>query len=270
MAENDTTYYEKDEPPRVLQSQDMENFDGGSSSATSFSMKTFTWLVLLVQVFGLAAVVMVAVWMGHFRGGFAWQSNPGLEFNYHPLFMIIGMVFLFGDAILAYRVFRNDNKLIIKIVHACMQAGALIFAAVGLKAVFDSHNLPADPIPNLYSLHSWLGIITVVMFGLQWVFGFVSYLYPKVGMASRRMYMPYHVFWGIAILCFAVATALMGITEKVIFSKISYSSFIPEGVLLNCLGLTIVAFVTLVVFLVTRPEFKRPPGPEEEHLQLAE
>lgn len=33
--------------------------------------------------------------MGQFRGGIAWQSL--LEFNVHPLCMIIGMVFLQGD-----------------------------------------------------------------------------------------------------------------------------------------------------------------------------
>ncbi|KAK0070498.1 cytochrome b561 [Biomphalaria pfeifferi] len=242
-----------------------------SNATTAADMKYFNMLVLIVQVFGVASVVITAVWMGHFRGGFAWQSDPLHEFNYHPLFMIIGMVFLYADAILAYRVFRNDRKIYIKILHAVMHVFALIFAAVGLKAVFDSHNLNAGgPIPNLYSLHSWLGLFVVVCFGLQWSLGFISFLWPKLSMGIRTFYMPYHTFWGVVLLVLATATALMGITEKAIFHKddIHYSALSTEAVLINCLGVLLVLFTGFVVYLVTKPEYKRQPSPEEDHVPL--
>ena len=69
-------------------------FDSESNTA---DLRYFTWLVVVAQVFGALAVVLVAVWMGHFQGGFAWQSDPDHQFNLHPLFMIIGMVFLYAD-----------------------------------------------------------------------------------------------------------------------------------------------------------------------------
>lgn len=232
------------------------------------NLKGFTGWVLLSQVFGLAAVILVAVWMGNFSGGFAWQSNPTLEFNYHPLFMIIGMVYLYGDSILIYRVFRNQRKLTTKILHSLLHILALIFAAVGLKAVFDSHNLASPPNPNMYSLHSWLGIITVVLFGMQWIVGLLTFLFPGLSVKIKTAYKPVHVFWGLAIFVMGLASALTGITEKALFSNTEYSEKNPEGILINCLGLMLVGLGLTVGYIVTTPDYARQTLPEEEHLQL--
>ncbi|XP_076439653.1 putative transmembrane ascorbate-dependent reductase CYB561 homolog [Babylonia areolata] len=239
-------------------------FDGDTNPT---DLRFFNWMVVVAQVFGLLSVVLVAVWMGHYQGGFAWQSDPTHQFNLHPLFMIIGMVFLYADGILAYRVFRNEKKLYIKIVHAVVHVAALVFVGVGMKAVFDFHNLTNKP--NLYSLHSWVGLFVVVAFGLQWLLGFLAYLTPVVGMAVKRFYMPYHRFWGAALLALSGATVLMGITENAIF-KIKPSWGGPEGILVNFLGVFVIAFVVLVIYLVTKPEYKRPPAPEEDHIPLNE
>jgi len=70
-------------------------------------------------------------------------------------------------AMLVFRVFRNERKMRLKIAHSVLQALALIISAVGLKAVFDSHNLAPTPHANLFTLHSWIGIVTVILFGIQ-------------------------------------------------------------------------------------------------------
>lgn len=66
---------------------------------------------------------------------------------------------------LVYRVFRKEKKLVVKLLHMVMQLAALGFAIVALAAVFSAHN--DEGLPNLYSLHSWLGLTTVTLFGLQ-------------------------------------------------------------------------------------------------------
>lgn len=85
-------------------------------------------------------------------------------------------------------------------------------------AAFDSHNLAKVPIPNMYTLHSWVGMAAVVLFGLQYLFGFVSYLFPGVRESLRATYMPVHVFFGVLGFVLAIAASLLGLLEKAIFS----------------------------------------------------
>ena len=125
--------------------------------------------------------------------------------------------------ILVYRLLRNEPKKKLKLLHAVMMITALLLASIGLKAVFDSHNLAEPPIDNLYTLHSWIGLSAVICFALQWLFGFISFIFPGVRHSLRSSYMPLHVFGGLMIFGMASTAALMGLLEKAIFTRYYYS-----------------------------------------------
>lgn len=218
----------------------------------------FVGIAVASQIVGCIMIILSGTWMGNYHGGYGWDIST--VFNYHPLFMSMGMIFLYGDAILVYRIFKDTSKMTVKIIHGIVHIGVLVFASIALKAVFDSHNKAATPIPNMYSLHSWVGLSAVILFGLQWVVGFVAFLFPKMSEGLRKTYLPHHKFWGLTVFVMCCAAALMGITEKAIFSVKSpaYSTLPGEGWLLNCFGMSIVIYCGLIVYLVTKHEYTRP------------
>jgi len=59
----------------------------------------------------------------------------------------------------------GHNKLPWKLLHAGLLLLSLILSVLGLCAVFDFHN--KNQTPNLYSLHSWVGICTTALFTAQ-------------------------------------------------------------------------------------------------------
>ncbi|XP_064454681.1 plasma membrane ascorbate-dependent reductase CYBRD1-like [Ornithodoros turicata] len=223
-------------------------------------LRGFSIIFGLVQVVGIACVALVVVWTSHFLGGFAGRDKPKLEFNYHPLFMVLALVICYGNAILLYRLLRYERLSRLKFLHGCLHGLALTFSVLAVKTAFDSHNLAPTPIPNLYSLHSWLGLAAVVLFGVQFLVGFLIFLFLGVGQLLQEKFRPYHVFFGLSIFVTAVATALMGITEKLIFklTPAGYSARPAEAYLANSLGVLLVVFAALVVYLATRPAYRRP------------
>ncbi|NWI48392.1 CY561 protein, partial [Picathartes gymnocephalus] len=247
--------------------------------------------VAVSQLLGLTLLATTGAWLGRYRGGVAWHSP--LQFNAHPLCMVLGMVFLQGDALLVYRVFRHEAKRSTKVLHALLHGLALVIALVGIIAVFESHR--NEGIPDMYSLHSWCGMATFVLYLLQvsarapwappggkrlcsacdipvspqWFLGCGFFLFPGASFSLRGWYKPQHIFVGIALFILSITSCLLGITEMLLFKiSDSYSHFVPEGILANTLGVLLVAFGLVVGYVLTQEEWKHPPLTEELALSM--
>lgn len=81
-------------------------------------------------------------------------------------------MFFFLLAILLYRLCRCLKHLYAKLAHTLFHALSIPCVALGFLAVWDYHNL--EKIPNFYTLHSWMGLVTMGLFALQFVFGFFT------------------------------------------------------------------------------------------------
>ena len=96
-------------------------------------------LISCLEVVGVGLVVMMSVWTGHFMGVFAGQSDPKLEFNWHPLLLTISLIYLYGNGILIYRLARNERKSKLKVAHATVMGSATVLACFGIKAGLESN-----------------------------------------------------------------------------------------------------------------------------------
>lgn len=141
-----------------------------------------------------------------------------------------------------------------KILHAVFHAAAIAFITMGLAVEFISHYYHEHA--DLYTLHSWVGIATVGIFGSQFIFGFVCYVIP-MNERFKALYLPIHVFFGTVCFVMAITTCLIGLNELAFF-RITSNDLPPEGVLINSVGVLILTYGLLVVYLVTRSSFKRP------------
>lgn len=236
-----------------------------SPTSTAPVPRALPYFVAFSQLLGLTVVATTGAWLGMYRGGIAWASS--LQFNVHPLCMVIGLIFLQGDALLVYRVFRNETKRTTKVLHGLLHVLALIIALVGLVAVFDYHRKKGYP--DLYSLHSWCGLLVFVLYSVQWLVGFSFFLFPGASFSLRSRYRAQHIFFGATIFLFSVGTALLGLKEALLFKLgTKYSTFEPEGVLGNVLGLLLVAFSLAVLYALTRSDWRRPAHEEEQALSM--
>ncbi|PAV80065.1 hypothetical protein WR25_04898 [Diploscapter pachys] len=239
------------------------------------SIRVFNILLCISQGCGVLAVLLVAIWMGSYENGFAWSEDPSREFNYHPTFMVMGMVFLYGESLLVYRVFRNERKKFTKTLHVVLHTMVLIFMVLALKAVFDNHNLNRDeegkpsPIVNMYSVHSWVGMTVVVLFWANYIVGFISFYFPGLPVPMRQLIMPFHQLAGLLIFMFASVAVGMGIAERAAWKNscwTQHGEMCGKQLVSNFVGVFSFLYTICVLLLVANPRWRRQPLPEEEQL----
>ncbi|XP_019872568.1 lysosomal membrane ascorbate-dependent ferrireductase CYB561A3 isoform X5 [Aethina tumida] len=223
----------------------------------------YTLVVVLACLMLLGSLGLTIFWVVKFHGGFAWRDDPKKQFNLHPVLMVAGFITFSGFSVLLYRICRCCRRIYVKLLHTVFHSLAIPCVAVGFLAVLDSHNLAQPtPIPNFYSLHSWIGLVTMGLFAIQYIVGFFSFLIllccEGATAGFRASLVPIHASFGLTTFMLAIAACVTGITEKVIFSLGSdYASWIEQrdlqATIVNALGITLIALGIVVSYGVRCP-----------------
>jgi cytochrome b-561 len=146
-------------------------------------------LLTLGEWFGIISVILAGLLFDKSvsinSGIYDWENSP---FSYHPVMMTAGLLFCYGNAILLYRTFKQPPKLLVKIFHAIFLLISLAFGVVGFVAIVRQKDIGNRT--HFMTYHSWIGLTTLILFVLQWVFGFIIYLFPTLSLDVRTNYMP--------------------------------------------------------------------------------
>lgn len=172
--------------------------DEGDNSWGCASWFEYLVIVILSPILLVGALALTLVWVFRYRDGVAWSEKPEQQFYLHPILMVGGFITLSGfckfqnvdnpsilsteidrnvpyvTAILLYRLCRCLKHIYVKLAHTFFHACTIPCVVIGFLAVYDSHNLANPPIENFYTIHSWIGLVTMGLFALQFVFGFFT------------------------------------------------------------------------------------------------
>jgi len=253
----------------------------------------FGFLMTLAQILLHGALGLVLYWVFRFHRKddqtwpFSWKEDPKAEFWIHPVLMIAGFIYFMGQSMLMYRTCRCCRRIWNKLLHTTFHMLAIPCVALAFIAVYDSHTLAKDdnglpkPIPDFYSLHSWMGLATMGLFALQFIVGFFSFLLllccESATASFRASLVPIHSTFGITTFVMAVATCCSGLTEKAFFvlSGKYYSKWVKyidlnfddglsaeqfqESLVVNSLGAALIGLLFVVPILLLHPRFRTRP-----------
>lgn len=88
----------------------MDGTANNNAATMRQNLATFRLLYLILQIIGAFMIVLMVSWVFGYRNGLSWSSTPGIQFNWHPLLMTIGMIFLYGNCKLTLVMNIEDKR----------------------------------------------------------------------------------------------------------------------------------------------------------------
>ncbi|CAI9756112.1 unnamed protein product [Fraxinus pennsylvanica] len=216
-------------------------------------------LLLFARLSAFTVAFLVLTWALHFKTSFLPHTHSQEDLIYsvlHPLLMVIGFILISGEAILVHRCLPGSRNLK-KSVHLCLQGLALASGIFGIWTKFHGQD---GVVANFYSLHSWMGLICISMFGAQWLGGFLSFWHKGEARTTRLRVLPWHVFLGLYTYGLALVTAETGLLEKLTFlqTKGEVLKRSTESAIVNGLGLGLALLGGAIILLAIAPKHQIP------------
>lgn len=171
-----------------------------------------SWLSVFFSI--LSSALMWSVSSGTdtetgYLGGFDYNHI----FAWHPLLMTMGMIMCTIIALNSYAILPLTHSQQ-KVVHVLFHTSALFCFSFGLNAVVKSHNgqnAAGAYMPNLYSMHSWIGLGALCLYVQNYVLGFAYFVTRNF--EGAKEYLPSHLKLGLCALLMSMAAVISGISQ---------------------------------------------------------
>ena len=123
-----------------------------------------------------------------------------------------------------HRIFRGWSSGALHFLHTTLTLTTLIFFVIGIYSVILSLNHLNSV--HFFSVHSWLGLFSIVSFLMLWLSGIIIFVFPRFVYDIQRLLIPVHSFFGRVVFTLVCGTAVVGFSEKLRITD--------ESVPINC------------------------------------
>lgn len=221
----------------------------------------------LTQVTGFTMVILSGFYHGLFRADMNYKDCEGNTgcLNLHGLLMTFGFVFFQGEALITFRLFRNEPKFLAKVAHIMYCLCTVVLFSIALTAVVKYKD--ANDQIHMYSFHSWIGIALITAFIIQMVFGFLYYVLPTMPEDDKDAFTPAHRYVGLCSFGVCILQALVGhvslaldrdVVDSDEVSDSAYNTLPKRYLVLNFAVIMMVLYGAAVANFVAQPHWRRP------------
>ncbi|CAI5450130.1 unnamed protein product [Caenorhabditis angaria] len=234
-----------------------------ASSATSYE-----YILAITHFFGFTTVLLNGYFFNTFRDGLTWPTKQQHDYygiQFHGFLMVLGFVFFQGEALLSYRIYRYEPKIISKLIHGILHFLAISLGITALIAIIINKNLGGNK--HFYSIHSWIGVCLLTVYILQFTFGFFTFLMPCASVKHRARLIPIHRAIGASLLILAAIQCVVGYVTFLSFDTLPCFSTLSCNNRMEYVAsfavLTLILYTLLVLALIIPQSWKRQKTPDE-------
>lgn len=133
-------------------------------------------------------------------------TKPLILFSGHPLAQSLGVLTLLQSILSLQPTHTSEQKRIGQRIHASLNLLGFLFLVAG--TVIIEYNKIKNNGPHFHSVHAYIGVVTLIVLGVQYLVGFTMWATPALygGRENALAVWKYHRVSGYVVLVLLLAT----------------------------------------------------------------